>query len=146
MAANYEKLATELKWLKGNLTSLETTTALERVNVRDLDVAWLVLCGEWWFRTTDSVGPPISSRQGSAYPAQPLLAALACARRLRQHAQPGLAAHQQPQRHMLTLDDSSARARSSDGCFHHVPKARLCSSCKRAFRCSRSAPCGRRTT
>lgn len=52
MAANYEKLATELKWLKGNLTSLETTTAVARVNVRDLDVAWLVLCGEWWFHTT----------------------------------------------------------------------------------------------
>ena len=47
--ASTEKLAQlsqEIKWLNGNMTAMGAATAEAHVNVRDLDVAWLVLCGK----------------------------------------------------------------------------------------------------
>ena len=43
--AQLEALTTEIAYLQGNLTRVETASAAAYVSAGDLDVAWLVLCG-----------------------------------------------------------------------------------------------------
>lgn len=46
LAQQVAALSREIEYLKGNHTSLVKTVETDYANVRDADVAWLVLCGE----------------------------------------------------------------------------------------------------